>query len=80
MINKLLSARFLTTVLVITTLCVITTVIIFKCFLMPEAYDKLKDIIMVIVGGFIATVTSITTAYFNRSDRSDVKSNQGESK
>jgi hypothetical protein len=54
------------------TLCIATLMIIGKCFVQPDAYDKLKDLIMVLIGGFIATVTTIVTAYFNRTDRETI--------
>ncbi len=69
MVDKLLSARFLSTVLVIGTLCILLIIVVSKCFLMPEAFDKLKDLVMLLAGAFVATVSSIVAMYFGRADR-----------
>jgi hypothetical protein len=66
---KLLSARFISTVLVMLTLCIILTVIVVKCFINPEAFDKLKELVMALVVAFTGTVSTVINAYFNRQDR-----------
>lgn len=67
--DKLLSARFISTVLVVLTLCILTIVVVSKCFINPEAFDKLKELVMAMIVAFTVTVSTIVNAYFNRLDR-----------
>jgi len=71
-LGKITSARFITTVLVIGTLCWSVD----KCLNISlsaaankEVFTLMKDIIMLLLGAFVATTTAIVTAYFNRTDR-----------
>ena len=70
-LDKVLSARFLSTVIVVGTLCALTIMIVVKCFLNPEAYALLKELVMGLVVAFTVTVSTIVNAYFNRQDRAD---------
>lgn len=42
--------------LVIATLCVATIVILTKCFLNPDNFEKLKELVMSLVVGFVGLV------------------------
>jgi hypothetical protein len=73
-IPKLFSARFISTVLVIGTLC--WSVV--KCLSMAQSavadekvFSLVKEIVMFVLGAFISVVTSVTTLYFGRTDRSN---------
>jgi len=73
--GKATSARFLATVMVIATLCMSVD----KCLdiAMQAAQNErtfalVKDIIMLLLGAFVSTATSITTLYFARTDRAAI--------
>jgi len=71
-LGKITSARFIVTVLVIGTLCWSVD----RCLTISasaaankEVFTLMKDIVMLLLGAFVATTTAIVTAYFNRTDR-----------
>ena len=73
-IPKFLSARFIATIMVIGTLC--WSVV--KCLSMAQSavadekvFSLVKEIVMFVLGAFISVVTSVTTLYFGRTDRSN---------
>ena len=75
-VAKLTSARFYIAILIILTLCysVFKSFDILYMLLSTEIKDEkifglIKDVIFMLLGGFIATVSSIITLYFGRTDR-----------
>jgi len=69
MIWKLLSARFLATVAVIFTFCILTLWTVITTLNKVEVSGSTKELVMLIIGAFISTVSTITTFYFMRTDR-----------
>jgi len=70
--KKMLSVRAIVTVTVVVTLCML----VFKCLDLltqtmanEEQFNRVKDVLMYMLGAFTSVVTMATTAYFNRSDR-----------
>jgi len=71
-LRKMLSVRAIVTVIVVVTLCLA----VFKCLDLltttmgdEEQFNRVKDVIMYLLGAFTALVSMSTTAYFGRSDR-----------
>jgi hypothetical protein len=83
LLGKITSARFIVTVGVIGTLCAAIFGIfdILERLLQPDIkpndtlFNLVKDIIFMLLGAFIATVSSITTLYFGRQDRTKEEGN-----
>jgi hypothetical protein len=67
--SKLLSARFLATVGVISTFCVVVLYTIVTTINKTQVDPSTKELVMLIIGAFISTVSTITTFYFMRNDR-----------
>ena len=71
-IDKILSARFLVTLIVIGTLCwsVGKSIDMAASVVQDEKMFTLaKEITMFILGAFVSVVTAIVTSYFGRTDR-----------
>lgn len=81
-VAKITSARFIVTLAVIFTLCwaVMGCFDIITKILGSEIKDEkiftlIKDIVFMLLGAFISTVSSIVTLYFGREDRKDYQPN-----
>ena len=71
-LGKILSARFLVTLMVISTLCFIvikSLELTINVVHDEKAFTLAKEIVMFILGAFISVVTAIVTSYFQRVDR-----------
>lgn len=70
---KILSARFLATVGVIFTFCTIIIMVVSAILtLLTAGFDipaGARELIGLLIGAFISTVSTITTFYFMRTDR-----------
>lgn len=71
-LHKLISARYIMTIMVIVTLCWAVV----KCFSLvgaslhdEKAFTLVKEIIMFVLGAFVSVVTNVVTSYFQRQDR-----------
>ena len=71
-VEKLTSARFLATMIVIITLCWAvkdSLDMAMKAVGDEKTFSLIKEIIMFVLGAFVSVVTAITTSYFLRPDR-----------
>lgn len=76
--HKFLSARYVMTLFVTFTFCIIAL----RCFDLalksatdPKVFTNVKDIIMFILGAFVAVVQSMVYLYFGRTDREQYSDN-----
>ena len=77
-VNKLLSARYIITIVTTTTFSILA----YHCTKFVgglEVVDK-KEIVMLVLGAFIAIVQGIIIFYFQRSDRASADNGAAEAK